>query len=171
MQDSKMPPDKIIWILVGVVALIAILIVVAAVAGGQKKQSPSASKPGSSGTPASSNGETKIDVNGTATQEASVGDDVVWTIVITNTGTSDVVNLEANTDFGGLQLVSISPQPTAQPIQMIQDFGPLKAGQNVTITYNLLAAKVGVANGLLSFYEKDKSDSNDKVLKPQTIIR
>jgi len=106
---------------------------------------------------------------GTATSEAAVGDDVTWTATVTNTGKADIKNLEANTDFGGLQLVSIAPKPDKQDIQDIQDFGPLPAGQSITITYHLLAAKTGVANGVLSFSEA--GGTNEKGLSPQTIVR
>lgn len=59
MQDSKMPSDKVIWIIVGVVALIAVLIVVGVVAGGQKK------------TPAASSSTTTTDTAETTSQPVS----------------------------------------------------------------------------------------------------
>lgn len=163
------------WLLIG--AGIAIVLIIGGIAASSDKKAtttkPAAkptATPAAVTTPKQDAGKVVIEADGTADSEAYVGGDVTWTITVKNTGTKAAANVEANTNFGGLQLVSIDPPPTEQPIEMIQDFGPLQAGASVTITYHLLATKVGVAKGLLSFYEKGK-DSSDKVLTPQTIVR
>jgi len=166
------------WILIGA-GIFVVLVIIGAVASNSSKttKKPKAKptvetqeEPKATAPAPKAKGAIKIEATGTATSESIVGDDVVWSIVVTNKGTKAVENLEVSADFGGLQLVSIDPQPTAQPIQDVQNFGPLNVGQSITINYNLLGTKVGVANGLLAFYEKGSSNE-DMVLKPQTIVR
>lgn len=161
------------WIVIVVGIVVVIGIVSAAVSSKKAKApaKPQATAPAKTPVaPAGTTGKVQLDANGTATQEAFVGSDVIWTITVENGGTKDVQNLEANTNFGGMELISIEPVPVDQPIQDLQRFGPLKAGQSVTINYRLLAKKVGIAKGLATFAEK--GDLNpEAVLKPQTIVR
>lgn len=173
------------WI-IGLVAAVVVLGVIGAVASGGKKSgtdagSSPAVQPAAStspqATPASEQpkeqpkGDAKLDSEGTATSETTVGGDATWTATVKNSGGTDIENLEASCDFGGMDLISIEPQPVEHPIQDVQYYGPLKAGASVTITFHLLAKKVGVAEGLIVFCDKGNSMDSESGLHPNTIVR
>lgn len=102
------------------VGFVFILIVIFGVTAGMIWWMDSAGK-----SPNDKAARTTIKQTGTATSEARVGDDVIWTATVTNTGSVAIPNLRANTNFGGLELRSIEPEPVAHEVAMIQDFGPV----------------------------------------------
>lgn len=112
--------------------------------------------------------KSNLSATGEATSEAMVGQDVTWTATVINNG-ANIASLEANTNFGGMDLISVDPPPVDQPISDVQRFGALAAGQSKTITYHLLAKQTGVANGMIAF--GSQGETPDKTLSPQTIVR
>lgn len=69
--------------------------------------------------------------------QAVLGDTLVYTVVITNTGTADVANAVLTTVLSdGLTFISSTPAPTNISDQTIQiSVGPIPFGGSVTVTY------------------------------------
>jgi len=106
-----------------------------------------------------------VNIDGSAMSEASVGDKVEWKATINNTGDKSISPLTLNCDYGGMDLVAISPEPLELPIEACPRFKELKPGESIDVTFYLLAKKVGVAKGFVS------ADGSEKILHLQTIIR
>ena len=114
-----------------------------------------------------SSSQPKVNIEGTGTSEAFVGKDVVWAATITNTWSKDIADLKLDTDFGVMDLESASPTATEPMSFNRAGFGPLKAGASVTITFNLLAKKTGVASGYITVLDAQEPCTTH----PRTIVR
>jgi ribosomal protein S17 len=93
-----------------------------------------------------------IDFTGEATPQAIVGQNVFWAVTVKNTGKYDIPHLTADTEFGSLEIQSVSPGPLSnENMDVSQDFGLLRAGEKITITYTLLATKAELVSGFVHF--------------------
>ncbi len=110
--------------------------------------------------------QSDVKLTGTCTSQANVGQNVLWTLTATNDGTTDFANLKLSIpDWGGLDLISCSPEPVKSNNYWFPEFGPLRAGESKTITFTLLAKKTGVAKTIITL------DGEDSGPAFQTIVR